>query len=214
MAVQDKSVPSKAVKWNKTGIITDSLGFQSYELRVNGSNLLTTRNRAHLRKVLPFINQQMEADRMSVPEYQPVVITRSKSSDTSQQSPPPLIPLKETDAEIAEHSQHPAPYAAPGLVPASSDLRKTSSYSSPPACSQTPSSPSSPSPVHAPTTKPWCPQPNLRTILPIKEKWILKSDLKPPSVEPNAMSTVQAIMVTYPVSGFRGEDFTRTYVFV
>ena len=66
VAVQDKSVPGKAGKWTKTGIITDSLGFQSYELKVDGSNLLTTRNRAHLRKVLPYINQQMEADRMSV----------------------------------------------------------------------------------------------------------------------------------------------------
>ena len=43
----------------------------------------------------------------------------------------------------------------------------------------------------------------------MKEKWIVRSDWKPPTVVPNTMTTVQAIIVTYPVSGSEGEGFTN-----
>ena len=59
VAIQDKSNTGKAGKWTKTGVVTDSLGFQSYEIKVDGSNHLQTRNRCHLRKIIPYINEQM-----------------------------------------------------------------------------------------------------------------------------------------------------------
>ena len=65
MAVQDKSNPGKIGKWTQTGTITDVLGFQSYEVKIDGCNRLTTRNRSHLRKIFPFIIQQMAADKQA-----------------------------------------------------------------------------------------------------------------------------------------------------
>ena len=44
VAVQDKTNSGKAGKWTKTGVITDSLGFQSYEVKIDGGNSLTTRH--------------------------------------------------------------------------------------------------------------------------------------------------------------------------
>ena len=93
VAIQDKTDAKKAGKWTKTGIITDSLGFQSYEVKVDGSNTLTTRNRAHLRKIVPFISQQIEDDRRAALQSEPI-LTRSKSllqpPQSQEQQPCPL----------------------------------------------------------------------------------------------------------------------------
>ena len=196
VAVQDKSTPGKMGKWTQTGIITDVLGFQSYEVKIDGSNRLTTRNRSHLRKIIPFINQQMAADKQAASESQTFPITRSKSSgipDPDQSASPTAS--RDEQPEFQGECNELVPPPLPDPTP-------------PPSDSGTPAP--SPATPPEPTPTSWRPQPNLKTKLPIKEKWIVRKDWKPPSVKPNTVSTVQAIIVTYPVSGSEGEDFTRT----
>ena len=47
VAIQDKTNPGKAGKWTKSGVITDYLGFQKHEIKIDGSNHLSTRHRSH-----------------------------------------------------------------------------------------------------------------------------------------------------------------------
>ena len=107
VAIQDKSDLSKPGKWTKTGIVTDNLGFQSYEIKVDGSNNLTTRNRSHLRKIIPYINEQMQADQI-LPLPTPA-ITRSNSADQTVHSSPvlPEPPQQFTEPPTAHVTQHP-----------------------------------------------------------------------------------------------------------
>ena len=92
VAIQDKSDPSKAGKRNKTGIGTDSLGFQWYGVKVDGSNNLTSRNRSHLRKIIPFINEQMKAAQTLQPPS--LLQTRSHTrEDVAQGSQPIITPV-------------------------------------------------------------------------------------------------------------------------
>ena len=65
VAVQDESKNGKPGKWTKTGVITDTLPFNSYEVKIHGSNLLTKRNRVHLRKITPFASKIMLEDQRS-----------------------------------------------------------------------------------------------------------------------------------------------------
>ena len=107
VAIQDKSDPSKAGKWNKTGIVTDSLGFQSYEVKVDGSNNLTSRNRSHLRKIIPFINEQMKAAQTLPPPSLPQ--TRSHTRDSTQndvQQPlQDVVDVVQDQEDVAQGSQ-------------------------------------------------------------------------------------------------------------
>ena len=173
VAIQDKSDSGKAGKWTKTGTVTDSLGFQSYEVKVDGSNLLQTRNRCHLRKVVPFINEQMLADKAPMPTIPPA--TRAEPATTT-----------------------PPPAACP----------------TPPDSSPTPNGSANLNLGHDPLPdKPPSMAPKPAVIVPrrpIKEKWIVRKDWKPPSVTQDTMSTVQALLITYPVSGSEGEGFART----
>ena len=188
VAIQDKSDPGKAGKWTKTGVITDSLGFQSYEVKIDGSNTLSTRNRAHLRKIIPYINKQMQEDIPSPHSLPPPHAIQTRAQ--TRASNPDSIPA-------APHSQQVLPTAP--QTPQSSLI--------PAPASQT-SSAVQPSPATAPVVHTTPPQ--IKPKFPVKEKWIVRSDWKPPTVVPNAMTTVQAIIVTYPVSGFEGEDFANT----
>ena len=48
VAIQEANTHGKPGKWTKTGTVTDCFPFQSYEVKVDGSNHLTKRNRVHL----------------------------------------------------------------------------------------------------------------------------------------------------------------------
>ena len=111
VAIQDKTMPGKAGKWTKTGVITDSLGFQSYEVKVDGSNLLTTRHRTHLRKITPFINQQMQADQVFTPSPP---ITRSHTT-TPSQTPHDPLPTDEAPTPVVRPT--PTPLQSPPTNP-------------------------------------------------------------------------------------------------
>ena len=53
--VQDQST-HKPGRWTKTGKVVDILGFESYLVKLDGSNVLTKRNRRFLKRIIPFID--------------------------------------------------------------------------------------------------------------------------------------------------------------
>ena len=54
--IQDQAAPKQPGKWTKTGKVVEDQGFDSYLVKVDGSNKVTKRNRRFLRKVVPFIH--------------------------------------------------------------------------------------------------------------------------------------------------------------
>ena len=56
MLVQDQSSP-KPGKWTKTGKIVEVQDFDSYLIKIDGSNHITKRNRQFLRKIIPYIEK-------------------------------------------------------------------------------------------------------------------------------------------------------------
>ena len=209
VAVQDKTNSGKAGKWNKTGIITDSLGFQSYEVRIDGSNTLTTRHRSHLRKIVPFINTQMQEDQTYALPYQ-APVTRSKSEIRSpgHSCVPDAILQKNLlhQHDLTEQERVASP-AVSSQAPSLGPLSQASPTVSVEPLIQAPSPVPSQAPhtVAVPTAQvtrssQHNPKPKWRSGPLVKERWIVREDWIPSS----AVSTVQAILVTYPVSGSEG----------
>ena len=154
VAIQDASNLGKPGKWTKTGLITDCLPFQSYELKVDGSNLLTKRNRVHLRKITPFVSQSMLDDQRSNLVTIPVT-TRSASSPT-----PP--------SGLASRSSPPTPSGEGSRPPSHTEVPQESP------------SPVQPAPLphtNPPPETPKPPQPRPR----VKEKWFLPQILPKPN---------------------------------
>ena len=54
--IQDQAAPKQPGKWTKTGLVVEDQGFDSYLVKVDGSNNVTKRNRRFLRKVTPYIH--------------------------------------------------------------------------------------------------------------------------------------------------------------
>ena len=48
---------TQMTKWDKTGIITAVLGEHKYEIMMDGSRCLTTRNRRHLRQHIQYVSR-------------------------------------------------------------------------------------------------------------------------------------------------------------
>ena len=120
VAIQDASKHGKEGKWTKTGIVTDCLSYQSYEIKVDGSNILTKRNRVHLRKIVPFVSQTMleeERSRFQLPPPPPT--TRSSTSVTMPNQPPTPSPCPTSTP--SQQTQAPAPPKSCQSPPASDD---------------------------------------------------------------------------------------------
>ena len=111
MAVQDESKNGKPGKWTKTGVITDTLPFNSYEVKIHGSNLLTKRNRVHLRTITPFASKIMLEDQRSnsppalwyEPESPPCPRKETSSPQSSQPSDPAPKPHSSLSAPPPTH---------------------------------------------------------------------------------------------------------------
>jgi hypothetical protein len=115
VAIQDASNLGKPGKWTKTGLVTDCLPFQSYEIKVDGSNSLTKRNRVHLRKIIPFISQSMldEQRFLSTPTPATTRSASSTSPPSSLVSPsPPSCP---TPSVSSGSSSPPTPSPEPSI---------------------------------------------------------------------------------------------------
>ena len=59
--VQDQS-SNKAGKWTKTGKVIESLGFDSYLVKIDGSRTVSKRNRKFLKKITPYADVIKEAE--------------------------------------------------------------------------------------------------------------------------------------------------------
>ena len=114
VAIQDATKLGKPGKWLKTGIVTDCLPYQSYELKVDGSNTLTKRNRVHLRKIIPYVSQTMleeERSKFCLPPTPPTTRSATTNPDlltlpsSTQTSPSPPAPAQ-TQAPAALSSDH------------------------------------------------------------------------------------------------------------
>ena len=160
MAIQDSSKPGKPGKWTKTGVVTDTLPFHSYEVKVDGSNFLTKRNRVHLRKIIPYVSQTMLQEQRLRSQILPTpVVTRSVSSAESAPSEPETPGLTPSPPELDTPAQSPAP---------------------------TPTS-QSPSPSISPTNQPSTSRAHQPSTLSprIREQWILSNEQIPRSPSPS-----------------------------
>ena len=52
--IQDLSDPCKPGRWSKMGTVVETLPFESYMVRVDGSRQVTQRHRRHLRKITTY----------------------------------------------------------------------------------------------------------------------------------------------------------------
>ena len=53
--IQDQAAAKQPGKWTMTGRVVEDEGFDSYMIKVDGSNKVTKRNRRFLRKIIPYI---------------------------------------------------------------------------------------------------------------------------------------------------------------
>ena len=97
VAIQDLSDPCKPGKWTKTGTITESLPYDSYMVRVDGSRRPTQRHRRHLRKITTYT---------SLLAKDPTFLSRP---------PPPVMPPTSASPPPAMAPQLPPPVPAPAL---------------------------------------------------------------------------------------------------
>lgn len=91
VSIQDVANKGKAGKWTKTGVITEKLPFNSYEVKIDGSNKLTKRIRVHLRKIIPYVRQKFVQDEAFnklpiIPSNVEPATTPDQTNETSSQS--------------------------------------------------------------------------------------------------------------------------------
>lgn len=94
--VQDQAAVKQPGKWTKTGKVVEDQGFDSYLIKMDGSNRVTKRNRRFLRKVVPFIHATDNAPelRTRVPLTTPQQTLSSKVLPQIPVTPPPLSTQK------------------------------------------------------------------------------------------------------------------------
>ena len=117
--VQDQST-HKPGRWTKTGKIVESLGFESYLVKLDGSNVLTKRNRRFLKRIIPFI---VAADPLKTPP-KPV----SHSNPVPSHPPPPWptpTPTPPPSSSQQQTYQHPMPQTSQQPVLQNQQLMKT-----------------------------------------------------------------------------------------
>ena len=95
VAIQDLSDPCKPGKWTKTGTVVETLPFDSYTIRVDGSRRPTQRHRRHLRRLTTY-SSLLDKDLpntpllpVSTPTEETVTLTSTTPAEHGQ---PPLIP--------------------------------------------------------------------------------------------------------------------------
>ena len=78
--VQDQAANKQPGKWTKTGKIVEVQKFDSYLVKIDGSNTVTKRNRRFLRKIVPFINAEDQPETGSKVSPPPAFLTPSSSN--------------------------------------------------------------------------------------------------------------------------------------
>ena len=150
VAIQDEAKFGKAGKWTKTGIITQVLPFQSYEVKVDGSNKLTRRNRVHLRKIIPFINKIMQEEQQ-IYSKNPLLLPKpvSHPSPTSLRPPPEAsaVTTPSPPPSTAVKPTTPPPRITPPQIPPKPQIKEKVLEPRPPTVTDSNQSPSPLSPV-------------------------------------------------------------------
>ena len=113
VAIQDLSDPCKPGKWTKTGTITESLPYDSYMVRVDGSRRPTQRHRRHLRKITTY-TCLLAKDPTFLSRPPPPVMPPTSASPPPAMAPqlPPAVPAPALPASPPP----PAPGPPPALV--------------------------------------------------------------------------------------------------
>ena len=88
VAIQDLSDPCKPGKWTKTGTVVETLPFDSYTIRVDGSRRPTQRHRRHLRRLTTYSSLLSKDLPVSKPTEETVTPTSTTPTEHGQ---PPLI---------------------------------------------------------------------------------------------------------------------------
>ena len=120
--------------WEKTGLIVETLGNRLCQIKVDGSNYITLRNRCFLRKITPFAPSTRPLPQIppTMPELLP--LQQEKTDFMPQEVPtrvtqsPPMLPEKtspaemdtqvETTTEPISHTLPPSPLSATPPSPA------------------------------------------------------------------------------------------------
>ena len=154
--IQDQASPKQPGKWTKTGRVVENQGFDSYLVKVDGSNHVTKRNRRFLRKIVPYINRtdsNQPHPNQTLPPPQPIVPEpippQPKPSHTPRASPrsknPPTerwivsksYPSTKPARTLVQSPNHDAPSnpdnnAGPAALPAEATTSTNYSTISPP----------------------------------------------------------------------------------
>ena len=93
--VQDQAAAKQPGKWRTTGRVVEAEGFDSYLVKIHGSNRLTKRNRRFLRKIIPY-NEALFAK--TAPTPPPPSPTSTPHTTNSSPLPPvtqqPVAPVE------------------------------------------------------------------------------------------------------------------------
>ena len=80
-------------RWDRSGVVVESHGFESYTLKVDGSGRLTRRNRKHLRRFSPANQGSSQEDKPpTLPAPPPLNLLRPSTSSKPSGSQPSVIP--------------------------------------------------------------------------------------------------------------------------
>ena len=120
VSLQDPAKNGKAGRWSKTAQVLEVGDHDTYTLKVDGSNRLTSRNRRFLRKITPFSTTIQD---MPTTLFQPSQVTQAQPT----QVPQPASAQPQTPS-----AQPQTPSAQPQIVEVSPEPSSPQTYSSSP----------------------------------------------------------------------------------
>ena len=158
VAVQDMTDPCKPGKWTKTATVIEILGHDSYLLKIHGSNVMSKRNRRHLRKITPYQSVIQDS-----PPPRPAYCPPASRAQPPTPSHDPSCPSPTTPRTPTTQPPSPTTAGSPKPIPTQS-----SDPSLPPPASPSPGQVQAP-PVSAVTKK-------TKSKLPphLRERWITR----------------------------------------
>ena len=101
VAVQDQSDPHKPGKWTRTGVVVEVLGHGAYNVKMDGSNRVSRRNRKFLKRIVPFTPALRDNQVVSPPvSYLPP----SSSKNSKQDIPSVVLPVTNSPQSVIKRS--------------------------------------------------------------------------------------------------------------
>ena len=108
----DKLGP-RAKKWDKTGLVVETLPHQQYRVKVHGSGRITLRNRQYLKKISPI---QSTFD-IPTPPLLPTGQTQADQPQSEQPEQAPVLELGDSPSSFP----NPPPISLPTQTPSTTD---------------------------------------------------------------------------------------------